>query len=45
VQAVDVLLRRNRLHDALGVQPLGQRQLDENAVHARVRVEFANQAE
>ncbi|MCY1225554.1 hypothetical protein D9M72_377520 [compost metagenome] len=43
MQAVDVLFRKDRLDDRLGVQVLRQRQLHEDAVNGGIRIELRNQ--
>ena len=35
-EAVDVLVRRDQREHGLGVEPVGQRQLDEDAVHVGI---------
>src|SRR5882724_5887238 len=43
VQPVDILGRIDGVDDGFGVKRFRQRQLDENAVHGRIAVEFSNQ--
>ncbi|MGY3032469.1 hypothetical protein ACVIIV_001639 [Bradyrhizobium sp. USDA 4354] len=43
MQAIDILGRIDGVDDGLGVQPLRQRQLHENAVHGGIAVELCDQ--
>jgi hypothetical protein len=42
VEAVDVLLRRDRLEHARRIDVLRQRQLHEDAVHRRIGIQFSD---
>ena len=45
METVHILGRRDGLDHPLGVQMRGQRQLHQNAVHARIRIQRADSGE